>query len=134
MKKSQNAEWEGGISWSKFLLYCGIPSCRGFPPCCLRRNEEVSNGEQDNGISWSKKFSSMWHSKLQSKTPVIYLGLFFLNRTLIVYAIFTMQTISLNFKSSAWFLDHEFALRTPCKIFVQWLVKSIKLISYVTDS
>jgi hypothetical protein len=21
MKKSQNAEWEGGISWSKFLLY-----------------------------------------------------------------------------------------------------------------
>jgi hypothetical protein len=35
----RSAEWEGGISWSKFLLYCGIPSCRGFPPPLLFEGE-----------------------------------------------------------------------------------------------
>jgi hypothetical protein len=46
MKKSQNAEWEGGISWSKFLLYCGIPSYRGFSP--LLFEGEMKKSQMEN--------------------------------------------------------------------------------------
>lgn len=76
----RSVEWEGGISWSKFLLYCDIPSCRGSPPCCLKEKWRSLKWRTRQWDFIEQKSSSMWHSKLQCKTTVIYLGLFFLNR------------------------------------------------------
>jgi hypothetical protein len=125
-----------GSHGANFSCICGIPSCRGFPPPVV--GGEMKKSQMENktmGFHGAK-------SLLLCGIPNCSVNTSNLSRSVLLeqvrlwlwYTIFTMQTISLNLKCSAWFPDHEFALRTPCKIFVEWLVKSIKLISFATDS